>query len=307
MPEHRDQIYDSHAHLISDDLVKYPRNYLPIDPGSPFPAGTIGHPGGMHGPNPINEKPTAEQLHRWMAEENVVGIAAVQKGMVYRFDNSYIVDAASLFPDQMRAVIIIDPQDPATVQTIRDLAPRGVIGIRFFGVGIKDKIAWLGSPQSLKVWELANELGLIVDIEAPAIAGDELIPIVEQMADRFPEMTIVLDHIYLPTVKDPDFGIDARMEGFRKRANIYVKWTSLNMDVIREQGIDPAKVLRRAVDFFGADKVMWGSDIGTSSGTYKEMVQRGIDSTELLTDEERRKVLHDTGRKVFGGWDGKSA
>lgn len=307
MPDYRDQIYDSHAHLISDDLVKYPRNYLPIDPGSPFPGGTIGHPGGMHGPNPINEKPTAEQLHKWMGEENVVGIAAVQKGMVYRFDNSYIVDAAALFPDQMRAVIIIDPQDPATVQTIHDLAPRGVIGIRFFGVGIKDKVAWLGSPQSLKVWELANELGLIVDIEAPAIGGDTLIPIVQAMADRFPDMTIVLDHIYLPNVKDPDFGIGPSFEGFAARKNIYVKWTSLNMDVIREQGIAPEKVLRRAVDFFGADKVMWGSDIGTSSGTYKEMVRRGIDSTVLLNDEERRKVLHDTGRKVFGGWDGKRA
>jgi hypothetical protein len=49
---------------------------------------------------------------------------------------------------------------------------------------------------------------------------------------------------------------------------------------------------------------MWGSDIGTSSGTYKEMVERAIASTVLLTDEERRKVLHDTGRRIFAGWDG---
>jgi predicted TIM-barrel fold metal-dependent hydrolase len=45
---------------------------------------------------------------------------------------------------------------------------------------------------------------------------------------------------------------------------------------------------------------MWGSDIGTSSGTYKDMVQRAKDSTALLTDEERRKVLHDNGLRVFG-------
>jgi L-fuconolactonase len=306
------RLYDSHAHLVSDDQVKYPRNPVVRDPtlvpaNGPFGPGTIGIPGGQHGPNPVNEKPTAEQLHKWMAEENVVAIAAVQKGMIYRTDNSYIVDAADIFPGQMRAVIIIDPREEKTLGMIRDGAKRGIIGIRFFPINVTDKIAWLSSPESLKVWELADELGLIVDIEAPAAGQEELIPFIEKMADRFPNMTIVLDHIFLPTVTDPNYGIGAHFNGFRDRKNVFVKWTSLNMDVIREKGFPPEKVVRAAVDFFGADKVMWGSDIGTSSGTYKEMVARAHDSVKLLNDEEKRKVLHDTGRRVFAGWDGKSA
>jgi len=59
------------------------------------------------------------------------------------------------------------------------------------------------------------------------------------------------------------------------------------------------QVLRRAVDLFGADRIMWGSDIGTSSGTYKEMVQRMLDASVLLNDEEKRAVWHDTGKRVF--------
>ena len=308
---HRDRLYDSHAHLVSDDPVRYPRNPIILAPtenvsGSytPFGPGTIGRPGGMHGPEPVNEKPTAEQMHAWMAEENVVGIAAVQKGMIYRTDNSYIVDAADIFPREMRAVIIVDPQAPETPQMVKDLAKRGIVGIRFFGVGIKDKRTWLSAPESLEVWALADELGLVVDIEAPGVGGEILIPVVEAMADRFPNLPIVLDHIFMPIVTNPNFGIDTQFDGFAARKNISVKFTSLSMDVIREQGIAPEAVLRRAVDFFGADKVMWGSDIGTSSGTYKEMVERAIASTVLLTDEERRKVLHDTGRRIFAGWDG---
>jgi len=307
----RDRLYDSHAHLVSDDPVRYPRNPIILAPtenvsGSytPFGPGTIGRPGGMHGPEPVNEKPTAEQMHAWMAEENVVGIAAVQKGMIYRTDNSYIVDAADIFPREMRAVIIVDPQAPETPQMVKDLAQRGIVGIRFFGVGIKDKRTWLSAPESLEVWALADELGLVVDIEAPGVGGEILIPVVEAMADRFPNLPIVLDHIFMPIVTNPNFGIDTQFGGFAARKNISVKFTSLSMDVIREQGIAPEAVLRRAVDFFGADKVMWGSDIGTSSGTYKEMVERAIASTVLLTDEERRKVLHDTGRRIFAGWDG---
>lgn len=307
-PNYSGPLYDSHAHLVSDDPARYPRRPFRIDPPKdggpllrpPFGPGTVGVAGGLHGPSPVNEKPTAEQMHGWMAEENVVGIAAVQKGMIYGTDNSYIVDAAALFPHEMRAVIIVDPQAPETPDMMRDLSKRGAVSIRFFPLNVDDKAAWLGSQPAVKVWELASELGMIVDLEGPPYDGETMIPVVEAMADRFPHMPIVLDHLFMPDVTEPHFGIADLFEGFRARDNIYVKWTSLSMDVVREQGIAPPAVLRRAVDFYGPNKVMWGSDIGTSSGTYKEMVRRAIASTARLNEEERRKVLHDTGFRVFG-------
>lgn len=300
------RLYDTHAHLVSDDEVRYPRTY-PFENTSlrmPRVPGTIGNPGGMHGPSPVNAKPTAELMHRWMAEEGVIGIAAVQKGMIYGTDNSYIVDAADLFPDEMRAIIIVDPQAPETPDMVRDGARRGIIGVRFFGVGVVDKVAWLSSPAAMDVWQLADELGLLIDIEAPSSGGEVLIPVIEQMAGRFPGLRIVLDHVFLPDCTLPDYGIDDRFDGFARRRNISVKFTSLSMDVIREKGVAPEEVLRRTVDFYGADRTMWGSDIGTSSGTYREMVARAIESTRLLTDDERRQVLHDTGRRVMLGWAG---
>lgn len=310
MPEQSIRIYDSHAHLISDDLERYPRNPVQVDMAqlpkdSSFGPGVMGFPGGYHGPNPLNLKPTAEQLHGWMQEENVIGIAAVQKGLIYRTDNSYIVDAAGLFPQEMSAVIIIDPAEEKTLPMIRELSERGVVGVRFFPTDLKiDKIAWLSSPESLAVWELAAELGVIVDIEAPASDQDSLVPLIEDMAVRFPDLRIVLDHIFLPRVTDPDFGMGANYDGLVARDNIYVKWTSLNMDAIHVKGLAPADVLRRAVDLFGADRVMWGSDIGTSSGTYKEMIARAHESMCQLNADEKRKVLHDTGRRVFEQWAG---
>lgn len=315
VPDYHGPLYDSHAHLISDDPVRYPRNPFRVPPPKdgtpairfPFGPGTVGIPGGMHGPTPVNEKPTAEQMHQWIAVENVVGIAAVQKGMIYGTDNSYIVDAAGLFPNEMCAVIIVDPQASETPEMMRDLASRGAVSIRFFPVNVEDKAAWLSSPAALKVWALADELGMVVDLEAPPYDAADLIPVVEAMADRFPDLPIVLDHLFMPIVADRHFGIETQFAGFAARDNIYLKWTCLIMDVIREQGIAPEAVLRRAVDFYGADKVMWGSDIGTSSGTYKEMVQRAIASTALLDETERRKVLHDTGRRIFAGSTGTNA
>jgi predicted TIM-barrel fold metal-dependent hydrolase len=307
MTSRTDPIYDAHAHLVSDDLERYPRNPVPVSikdipKGTPFGPGVMGFPGGMHGEKPNNIKPTAELLHTWMLEENVKGIAAVQKGLIYRTDNSYIVDAANLFPEEMLAVIIIDPMEEGTLDMIRESSKRGAVGIRFFPINVKmDKIAWLSSDQSLEVWSLADELGLIVDIEAPGNDHHLLIPLVEQMADRFPNIKIVLDHVMLPPIKDSNFGLSAQFDGLAARDNVYVKWTSLNMDVAYVNDVPTDAMCRAVVDFFGADKVMWGSDIGTSSGTYKEMIDRAYDSVKLLTKEEQQKVMHDTGHRVFVG------
>ncbi len=311
----RAPIYDSHAHLVSDDVGRYPRNGFVVARKAgpsraqlpPFGPGTVGIPGGMHGPTPVNEKPTAEQMHRWMAEEGVVGIAAVQKGMIYGTDNSYIMDAAELFPDEMRAVIIVDPLEEKTLPLMREGSKRGIAGIRFFPVNIEDKAGWLKSPKAIGVWELANELGLIVDIEGPKEDWLEMMQVISELAARFQRLRIVLDHVYLPVLpfkNEVGFSLDECFADLALHDNITYKFTCLNMDVIREQGTKPEEVLRRVVDFYGPDKVMWGSDIGTSSGTYKEMVARAIASTKLLTEEERRKVLHDTGRRVFTGWAG---
>jgi predicted TIM-barrel fold metal-dependent hydrolase len=303
----RIDLYDSHAHLISDDHARYPQSPVPYGPNRPtrFAGGGVaGRPGGQHGATPVNEKPTAEQLTQWMAEEGVVAAAAVQKARLYNTDNRYILDAADLFADRMRAIVVVDPNAPDTPDKMRDYAKRDIIGVRFFGAGVEDRSNWLNSPASLAAWTLANDLGLLVDIEAPVVNGTALLPAVEQAADRFPHLRIVLDHIFLPETTEPDYGIGAKFEGVAKHPNISVKFTSINMDASREFGADPAKVLRRAVDFFGADKVMWGSDIGTSSGTYKEMVARALEAAKLLTDVERRKFLHDTGRRVLTGWKG---
>lgn len=79
------------------------------------------------------------------------------------------------------------------------------------------------------------------------------------------------------------------------RANMSVKFASIDMDAVREQDIAPDAVQRREVDVFGAGLAMRGSDIGTSSGTYKEMVARAGASARLRTDVVRRMFLRHPG------------
>jgi predicted TIM-barrel fold metal-dependent hydrolase len=302
-PQERPRLFDSHAHLVADDQSRYPRNPMkrPADAPPRMP-GVIGTPGGKAGPNPVNEVPDALRMLRWMKEENVDGGVAVQKRMIYRYDNSYILDSSDLYPEVFSAVVILDAEDAGTAVVVRQCVEKhGLSGVRLFGGRQADgSMPWLNSPMALKTWDVANEFGLVMDIEVlSAGGGGPSVPAIIALARRYPKIRLVLDHMLEPEVEDSNYGMDERFVPLGAEPNIYFKFTSINLDIYRESDVPSDKVLRAAVDLFGADRIMWGSDIGTSSGTYKEMVQRILDASVLLTDAEKRAVLHDTGKRVF--------
>lgn len=314
MTTSRPLLFDSHAHLVADDQTRYPRNPMQRAADAPYrPPGVIGKPGGHHGPDPINEVPDALRMLRWMEEENVDGIVAVQKRMIYRYDNSYILDSSDRYADLFSAVVILDAEDTGTPDLVRQyIRAHGLAGVRLFGGRKPDgSMPWLNSPQALKTWDVAQEAGLVMDLEVLSQGGGgPSIPTIIELARRYPDIRIVLDHLLEPEMEEGEhFGLDERYQALAGIPNIFFKFTSINLDICREAGIPADRVLRRAVDMFGADHIMWGSDIGTSSGTYKDMVQRFLDSAVLLTPQEQRAVFHDTGKRVFlkGGSKARAA
>lgn len=311
MTNARPLLYDAHAHLVADDQVRYPRNPMQRAADAPYrPPGVIGRPGGHHGPNPVNEVPDASRLLRWMQEENVDGIVAVQKRMIYRYDNSYILDSSDAHPALFSAVVILDAEDAGTPALVRRwIRDHGLAGLRLFGGRRPDgSMPWLDSPAALRSWAVAQEAGIVMDLEVLAQGGGgPSIPAIMALARAHPDVRVVLDHLLEPEMDEgAHFGLDERYEQLAQCPNISFKFTSINLDICREAGIPAEKVLRRAVDLYGADRVMWGSDIGTSSGTYREMVARFLEAAVLLTPAELRAVGHDTGRRVFvkGGTKG---
>ncbi|HSV52939.1 MAG TPA: amidohydrolase family protein [Burkholderiaceae bacterium] len=300
----RPLLFDSHAHLVADDQARYPRNPMQRAADAPYRApGVIGRPGGHHGPHPVHEVPDTSRMLCWMQEENVDGAVAVQKRMIYRYDNSYILDSSNAHPEIFCAVVILDAEDPGTPDLVRRMVKdHGLTGLRLFGGRKPDgSMPWLNSPAALKSWEAVNESGIVMDLEVLSQGGGgPSIPAILELSERFPDTLIVLDHLLEPEMDEGEhFGLDERYEQLAGRDRIFFKFTSINLDICREGGIPADKVLRRAVDLFGADHVMWGSDIGTSSGTYKDMVQRMLDASTLLTPAEQCAVWHDTGRRVF--------
>ncbi|MGA3158850.1 MAG: amidohydrolase family protein [Steroidobacteraceae bacterium] len=302
------RLFDGHLHLVADDQQRYPR----VAPGTPppgagpggggLPPGVGGQPGG-HSDNAPRAETDAERVVRWMDEKGVQAAAAVQKKGTYGFDNSYIIDSSDKYPTRFRPVVVLDAEDIHTPDQVRQLAKvHGLAGVRLTGGMSPDKsFSWLSSPQAHNTWAALEEHGLVADlmITAPG-RPPEAISELSALAERYPRVRLVLDHAGYPIPRGaPDYGLDALQASLSKHRNIYYKVTAINLDLLREAEVSSTDFVRRVVDVYGPDRVLWGSDAGNSGGSYGDIVKRILASTQRLTEAERIQVLHDVGDRAF--------
>lgn len=292
------KMFDAHLHLISNDRVRYPRVASPVasgadPPGTPQPGASVevGKP---------HILPDMDQALAWMDEAGVGAAAAVQHNGHYGYDNSYTLDCAQAHPDRFRAVVVLDAEDPHTPAQLRDLvARRHISGLRF--TGPKEPHPWLDSDSALRTWAAAQDLGLTMDIlYAPQRFSFEAQQAFVRVAQKFPRVRIVVDHLGWPALGGaPDFGLERSPAGWLTQPNLFFKFSSTNLYILEEAKIPERPYLRFLVDRVGSKRILWGSDIGTSGGSYLELVQRGRAAVANLTEAEQRQVLRETGMTVF--------
>ncbi|MFT3790951.1 MAG: amidohydrolase family protein [Rudaea sp.] len=293
------KLFDAHCHLRTDDLVKYPR--------APKVQGAGGPPG-SDDPHANHDTPSVEAVLAWMDANDVAGAATVQHRLSYGFDNRYILDSADAHRNRLVPVCVLDAEDPGTPARIDAyVRDHGLAGIRLTGPQAGDgAFPWLSSRQALATWAAANKHGLCIDVmTVPPGRNPAAIAEFSHLARQFPNVRLVLNHIgWLANEGAPDFGLSAEQVALKAQKNIYYKFSTINIDLLREAKLSPADTLRHVVDVYDAGHVLWGSDIGNSVGPYSRLVDAIVAASVKLTSAEKRAVLHDTGKHVYarGGW-----
>lgn len=156
-------VVDTHTHVISDDLERYPLQVADY-PGVEW----------------VYEAPvTAEELLGEMAAAGVDRAVLVQAQGGYGTNNSYVVDARAAYPETFSAVAIVD--DPAELEA---LAAAGVGGVRFYAIGG-------GGPlHEEATWETARRL----DLRVSAATVPEHLPALGEAVAAHPDVILALDH-----------------------------------------------------------------------------------------------------------------
>jgi predicted TIM-barrel fold metal-dependent hydrolase len=259
-----------------------------------------------------------------MDEHDVAAASVVQRGHLYGYDNSLILDSAAQYPGRLLPVVILDPQDPRTPARFAEMVTqRGVRGFRMAAArpGHLDT-AWMASPQAMELWRTCADLNVPMTLIFFYHHLPFALPLLKVIARRFPSLPILIDHLgtaygvsvperswsrdagfdEIPTPPAPHYGIDETIRIFEDMANVYFKLTEVNFECFHAAGVDGARVLRRMADGFGAHRLLWGSDVGQSvRWSYAEKATMGRAVAAQLTAAERSQFLHDNAARLYVG------
>ncbi|OIQ96421.1 amidohydrolase [mine drainage metagenome] len=285
-------LFDTQVHFYSNDFAKFPLHAEHAYMGqAKMQERATDHP------------VTAERVFESWKTEGVEAGVGIQYGAAYQADNRYLLSVAAQSGHRITPVVIMNVDDPASPALLKKLVTQdGVVGFRKLGWKAKDgSYPWLASAGMLNLWKEADALHAVVELMPyPRSPDPVFLNQVAQLADQFPHSKVVLDHFSWPNPDGaPDYGLTAPYQALAKHKNIYFKLTTENFERAHDDMSQIKGFVKRAVDVFGADHVMWGSDRGNTMIPYAKMVHDAIESTDLLRTQDRRQVLHDTGKKVF--------
>jgi len=298
-----DPLFDTHAHLISADQERYP-------------------PSPMHGTlraTDMSDPFDADDLIAQMNETGVSHACAVQRGHIYGYDNRYILDSARRYPQRLTPVVMLKARDEETADALRQMASEQHIGgVRLAAARITEyDTAWFNSPPAMRVWEVAAELKIPVCLIFFARHLSWNLPALKMIAETFPDLPIVIDHIGVPHGSNyevtwtrgqglpasylgaPDFGIGPALMALRPCRNVRFKLTGINFERFADNAVNPAAFVGRFVAEFGADRLMWGSDIGQTKRSYARLTQDLRHAAGALPDAERAMVLSGTAASIY--------
>jgi L-fuconolactonase len=275
-------IVDIHPHIISDDELRYP------------PAPLFGKRSEWS-----KERPTTVQtLIAAMDEAGVAKAAVVHSSTTYGFDNSYVVDGCNQYKDRLVAVGSVDMLADDVPAVIRGWAGKGLAGLRIFTGGSTQDFdpSELDNPKSFKAWESLAELGLPMCIQTGPIG----LPQVRMLAEKFPRVNIILDHLGRPDVLDgPPYANAASLFALADLPNLYLKLTPRIFGDVAKEKASEETFFPRVVEAFGARRMAWGSNFPTSPGTLGEILATAQAGLQSLSDEDREWIFGRTAKQLY--------
>ena len=170
----------------------------------------------------------------------------------------YVADAVAAYPDRFTGVFSVDVLASDAPQHMRAWHSRGLTGMRLtFGSTMSEQANWLDDPTTYPAWACASGLGLSICLQMSAKA----IPQAICMAERFPNVRIILDHCARPELADgPPYNAAAGLFGLASYANVYLKLTPRIFAESRRGKATPETFFPRLISEFGASRLAWGSN-----------------------------------------------
>jgi L-fuconolactonase len=151
-------------------------------------------------------------------------------------------------------------------------------------------------PRTYPFWEhaAAKNIPVCTQMKTPAI------PLLRQIMDRFPKVTIILDHLSrAPAADGPPYGAAAEFFALAKYERLYLKVTPINISPKSWGKGAPEIFFRKVIDAFGASRIGWGSNFPNSVGTLSEILDAAGKAFSFAKESDRDWVFGKTAQVLY--------
>jgi predicted TIM-barrel fold metal-dependent hydrolase len=272
---------DAHSHIWTPDVAHYPlaRGFTVAD---------------MQ-PRSF----TAEELLATCRPAGVGRVNLIQMSY-YAFDNRYMLDMIKLYPDRFIGTAIVDPLGDDPGRAMRGLLKQGVRAFRIQPQYSKQSPArWLEPAGYAAMFATAAQTRQALS----CLIGPDGFPEVDRMCRRFPQTTVIIDHLGRigadGTIRDAD--IDA-LCALAHHAKVAIKVGAFYaLGKKAPPYLDLAPLVRRVVQAFGASRCMWESDcpFQVVKDRYEDSLALVRDRLDFLSQDDRNWLLFRTAEQTL--------
>ncbi|MBV8820750.1 MAG: amidohydrolase [Acidobacteriaceae bacterium] len=238
---------------------------------------------------------TPETLLGLMKQHNVEKTVIIQV-IHYRYDNSYLADVLKQYPQYFQGVARVDPLDPGNADHLSRLTETQ----HFRGVRLSPAAGeagdWINGPLMPPLWARCDQLKVPMTILAPITR----MPDVGRLADRFPELTIVIDHMADCPVDHPDEL--QKLIDLKRHSKLFVKVShTWSLSKQRYPWLDSQQLVKRLYDSFGPQRLMWATDwpIVENVASYDQAFTVVHDDMKFLSAEDKSWMMSKTIERVW--------
>jgi predicted TIM-barrel fold metal-dependent hydrolase len=240
--------------------------------------------------------PTHDYSAEFLVEEmhtHAVDHVVISHVCYYGRNHAYPIHILKSWPGKFAAIGLLvghrlyppnDKENPARLERL--VKEGGLVGLRLST--IRDpEVRWLDDPVSYPLWKKAEQLGCTFNVFlAPQQVGQ-----VARMAERFPGVNVVIDHLAMIDITAPDESGFGPLLDLAKFPNVYGRTSLHNPSKTQQPPFrDVWPFLRRVYDRFGPRRLVWAN-------FYELLIMKEL--IPFFTAEDKEWILGRTAHRLY--------
>lgn len=235
-----------------------------------------------------------EMLMELMRKNNVEKTVIIQVRH-YLYDNSYLASVLKQYPKTFQGVARVDPESPDAPDHLSKLTKQGFRGIRL-SPAAGPSGDWIRGELMPPLWKRCEELKVPMTILAPITR----MPDIGKLADRYPGLTIVIDHMADCPVDKPEEL--EKLIALKRHPKLFVKIShTWQLSKQPYPWTDAQELVKRLHQAYGPKQLMWATDwpVCLPHATYEQTLQVVRDDMPFLNAEDKSWILSKTIERVW--------